>query len=466
MKNMTLSNIAAACGGKLCNFHGDEREVLGVDLDSRRMEKGYLYLAAAGERVDGHQFIPAVIAQGAAGVICEKIPEQSGFPYILVENSMAALQDIAEFYRRQLNIKVVGITGSVGKTSTKEFVAQVLSEHYDVLKTEGNFNNEIGLPLTILKIREQHEIAVVEMGISDFGEMHRLSRMAKPDVCLITNIGQCHLENLKNREGILKAKSEIFDFMAEDGVVFLNGEDDLLADLNEVKGKSTIHFGLKEGSPFYAKRWENMGLLGSRAQISAGEELLDVTIPLPGDHMVLNAVAAVAVGSFFGLSKEEICRGIEHTLAVSGRGHLIKAGRGLIIDDCYNANPASMSAALDLLGTVEGRKTAILGDMFELGEEETELHSQIGRYSVKKNLDTLVCIGSLSRCIYESAEEELEKSSGNCEKERKLFYFETREAFLKQIDQVIHKDDTVLLKASHGMGFTTMILPIRDYLSE
>ena len=212
MKNMTLRNIADACFGQLVCKDGQEQyEIKGAVLDSRLVEEGYLFFATKGERVDGHSFIAQVADKKAACVVCEKAPENVEIPYILVEDSFVALKQIAAFYRSNLTIPVVGITGSVGKTSTKEIISSVLSTRFNVLKTEGNFNNEVGLPLTILRIRDEHKVAVVEMGINHFGEMHRLSEIAKPDICVITNIGQCHLEFLGSREGILKAKTEIFD---------------------------------------------------------------------------------------------------------------------------------------------------------------------------------------------------------------------------------------------------------------
>lgn len=211
MKNMTLTNIAQACGGRLiCPGEPPAAEAAGVVIDSRKAGKDFLFIATKGERVDGHRFIPEVFAGGALGVVCERLPEQPAGPCILVEDSFEALKRIGEFYRRQLSVKVVGITGSVGKTSTKEFVASVLSQKYRVHKTLGNYNNEIGVPLTVLSMPEDTEVAVLEMGINHFGEMHNLSRIARPDICIMTNIGQCHLEFLGSREGILKAKSEIF----------------------------------------------------------------------------------------------------------------------------------------------------------------------------------------------------------------------------------------------------------------
>ncbi len=240
MMDLKIKEIARAAGGSLVLGRGAEDDtcVTSAVLDSRKAEEGCVFFATVGERVDGHRFIADVSAKGAALVVTQKTPEQveaehgvrasEWGSYLLVEDTLQALRNIAEAYRRKLSVKVVGITGSVGKTSTKEFIAGVLAQRYRVLKTEGNFNNEIGVPLTLLRIRPEHEVAVVEMGISDFGEMHRLSKMARPDIIVMTNIGQSHLETLRDREGILRAKSEIFDFMAPDGEICLNGGDDKL----------------------------------------------------------------------------------------------------------------------------------------------------------------------------------------------------------------------------------------------
>ena len=231
MKNMTLEHIAQACGGTYIGEECDrKKEIQGAVIDSRLVEEGYLFIPIRGARVDGHDFIPAVFEKGALAVLSERRLEHPAGPYILVDSTEEAMKQIAAFYRRSLDIKVVGITGSVGKTSTKEMIASVLSEKYRVLKTEGNLNNEIGLPLTIFKIREEHQVAVLEMGISEFGEMHRLAEMAQPDICVITNIGLCHLENLITRDGILKAKTESFEHLAPDGIAVLNGDDDKLCD--------------------------------------------------------------------------------------------------------------------------------------------------------------------------------------------------------------------------------------------
>ena len=324
MKNMTLIHITSACNGQLFGADAcNKKKVSGVVTDSRQVNKDFLFIATVGERVDGHDYIDEVFDKGALAVVCEKAPKRCKGPYILVDNSFSALKDIAKWYRMQLDIKVIGITGSVGKTSTKEFISSVLSRKYNILKTEGNFNNEVGLPLTILKIRDDHEIAVLEMGISNFGEMHRLSEIAKPDICVITNIGQCHLENLGSRMGILKAKTEIFDFMNEKGNVIINGDDDLLSTIDTVKGYKPMKFGLSTANDVYATDVLTQGLFGSTCDIHVNDNIFHVNIPLPGEHMVLNALAATSVGSLLNMTNEEIAVGIETVQPVGGRSNIL-----------------------------------------------------------------------------------------------------------------------------------------------
>ena len=454
MKNMTLTQIANACGGTLyLGEHLSEKEITGAVIDSRLIKEGYLFIAAAGERVDGHDFIPSAFEKGALAVVCEQPPKVPSGPYILVDNSFVALKEIAKWYRMQLDIKVVGITGSVGKTSTKEFISSVLEQKYNVLKTVGNFNNEIGLPLTILGIKSEHQIAVLEMGISDFGEMHRLSEIAKPDICVITNIGQCHLENLGSRDGILKAKTEIFDFMNEDGSVCVNGDDDKLITIKEVKGRRPLRFGLGLENDIYATDIDTHGLFGSTCKIHVKDEVFEAQVPQPGEHMVLNALAATAVGTLLGLNYCEISAGISSVKALGGRSNVLRSEKYTIIDDCYNANPVSMRAAIDLLHMADTRKVAILGDMFELGNTEKELHKGVGTYAATGNVDVLLCVGSLSSNMYEGALSVKQASSSSLE----LKYFETREELIQALPQILQKDDTILVKASHGMGFEHVV---------
>lgn len=460
MKNMTLVNIAKACGGRLYPEHSSQKEAAGVVMDSRLVQKDYIFLASVGERVDGHDFIDEVYGKGALAVICEKAPLHPKGPYILVDSSLQALKDIAAWYRAQLNIKVVGITGSVGKTSTKEFISSVLARKYKVLKTEGNYNNEIGLPLTIFKITSEHEVAVLEMGISDFGEMHRLSKIAQPDICVLTNIGQCHLENLGSRQGILKAKSEIFDFMKEDGWVCINGDDDMLATLKEVKGKKPLRFGLRPENDLSATDIVSKGLFGSSCTIQMGEHAFSAEVPLPGSHMILNALAATAVGALLEVAPEQIAEGIKAVKPVGGRSNIIRHERYTIIDDCYNANPVSMKAALDLLSMSDTRKVALLGDMGELGTNEAELHRDVGEYAVCSGTDLLVCIGKLSRNMFEGAKAILKKDSSFQLEHPEVLYFENRDTLIDALPNLLQDGDTILVKASHFMGFEQVVSAI------
>ena len=455
MKHMTPRRIAQVCGGV---YHGTEetaeREVSSITTDSRQAAEGCLFVAVKGERVDGHDFIPSVFEKGALCVIAEHEPEAADGAWIQVESSLQAIKDMAEFYRQQLAVRVVGITGSVGKTSTKEVIASVLSEKYHVLKTLGNFNNELGLPLTVFRLREEHQVAVLEMGISDFGEMHRLSKIARPDVCVMTNIGQCHLEFLKDRDGILRAKSEIFDYLAEDGTVILNGDDDKLSTIKEVKGIRPVFFGVESGREIYADEIEPKGLKGIRCRIHAGEESISVLIPIPGYHMVLNALAAAAVGLTMGLTMEQIRAGIEKLQSLGGRFHTIEKGNMLIIDDCYNANPVSMKASLDVLKDAEHRKVAILGDMFELGENAAELHASVGCHAAENEIDLLICVGDASRHMAEAAFQ-----TGGC---GEVLQVPTLAALLEVLPRLIQEDDTILVKASHGMHFEKVVERLQE----
>lgn len=448
MKAMSLKEIAAACGG---HYYGDEsklnKRVSGVAIDSRKIEEGYLFIPIKGARVDGHTFISQVMEKGALCTLSEKPLGDEADTYILVDSCEQALKDLAEHYRKALGIKVVGITGSVGKTSTKEMIASVLSQKYNVLKTAGNFNNEIGLPLTIFNIREEHEVAVLEMGISDFGEMHRLAKMARPDICVITNIGLCHLENLVDRDGILKAKTEMFDFAAPDAKYILNGDDDKLITVKEWDGCNPIYFGLSAELSAFAEDIHSLSLKGTSCTICLGDNAFQVTIPIPGHHMVYNALAGALVGRELGLNGEEIKAGIEALVPVTGRNNMIETENFLIIDDCYNANPVSTKASLDVLSSADTRKVAILGDMFELGENEKQLHYEVGQHAAEKGIDLCICIGALSKNTAQGA------STGN----GTVLHFKTKIDFLAQANNLLKKEDTILVKASHGMEFPEII---------
>lgn len=458
MRNMTLSAIAWAVQGVIYNEEKSDmsKEATSVVIDSRLVEPDGIFVAVKGERVDGHDFIEQVFKAGALGVICEKHPTKAKGPYILVDSSLQALKDLAAYYRSQVSIKVVGIVGSMGKTSTKEMVAAVLSSHYNVLKTEGNFNNEIGVPLTIFRIRDGHEVAVIEMGISDFGEMDRLGVIVRPDVVVFTCVGPCHLEFLGDLDGVLRAKSEIFKHVSPNGVLVLNGEDEkiCLVDDKMSEGRKIVRFGVNaQTDDVYASSQELLGLEGTKfmANFADGSHY-EMTVPLPGIHMVPNAMAAAAVGFELGLNLEEIRRGMAGVEALAGRGRLIHTSKYLLIDDCYNANPKSVCAGIDLMNNALGRKVAILGDMFELGDDTESLHRGVGEYAANNGIDSLICVGTLAKFIYEGA-----RTNENLE----LRFYPNKELLIKALEdeskQILKEGDSILIKASHGMGFAQIV---------
>ena len=455
MHNMTIETVAEACQGELvCEDAGRlseirTREIQGVVTDNRKVKQDYVFIPIVGKRVDGHDFIPQAVKDGALFVLSERRLEEPPAPYILVQSSEEALKEIAAYYRRQLSIPIVGVIGSVGKTGTKEMIASVLSKHFSVCKTQGNFNNEIGLPLTLLSIRPEDEAAVVEMGISDFGEMHRLGRIAKPDIVVMTNIGPCHLEALHDRDGVLRAKTEVFDHLAEGATVILNTDDDKLAGIGAVPGASVLAYGTRD-QQIRADQIHVLGVDGIEAHIHVGGEEWPVAIPLPGEHVIYHALAATAVGVTLGLPAGEIIDGLEQTQGIAGRTHFIRLKEDVtIIDDCYNASPISMKAALKLLSQAKGIRIAVLGDMGELGERERELHYEVGSYLATLPIDALYTAGPLSA--------EIGRAVLDTENDCKVHEYQTRDAMVADLVCHIHPDSTILVKASHFMDFPKVV---------
>lgn len=458
MKHMSLKEIATACSGI---YYGDSalasREVSCVVIDSRKIQKDGLFIAIKGARADGHTFIPQVMENGALCAVSEQDLGNVPYPYIRVSSCEQALKDIAEHYRRSLDIKVVGISGSVGKTSTKEMIASVLSRKYRVLKTEGNFNNEIGLPLTVFNIREEHEIAVLEMGINNFGEMSRLAKVARPDICILTNIGVAHMENLGSRDGILKAKTEMFDYMNSDGTIILNGDDDKLRNFVPENGIKPVYFGLDKNCPFHADHIVNRGLNGTDADFHTPDFSFTAHISIPGDHMIYNALAGAAAGAALGMTADEIAAGIEANVPIAGRNNLIETRCYTLIDDCYNANPASMKASIDVLACADTRTVAILGDMFELGSAEKEMHYEVGSHAANAKINVLVCIGALAGEIARGARD----TAAGIGESMKILHFTAKEEFFENYKNILTENDTILIKASHGMEFAEIVNRLR-----
>lgn len=449
MKNLTLANIAAACGGRYVGpAEKASIEVSAIETDSRKVGEGAMFVAIKGERVDGHKFVDQVVANGAACVLVENDLGQQPYPYILVESSLQAMKDVAEFYLKGLDIPVVGIAGSVGKTSTKEMTHSVLRQGFNALKTEGNFNNELGLPITIFRLRDEN-LAVLEMGISDFGEMHRLAKVARPNTVIMTNIGCCHLENLIDRDGILKAKSEIFDFLEPGAHIILNGDDDKLATVTDVRGIKPVTFGLNEKNDFRASDLKSLGLKGTSCRIHTPVGDFDAVVGMPGKHMVYNALAGAAAGVAYGLTLDQIKVGIESNGSLSGRFNIIDAERYTIIDDCYNANPVSMKASLDVLQDGANRRVAVLGDMGELGTDERALHAGVGAHAADLTIDAIYCAGPLCEALAQAAVD------GGFKGEVK--HYATRDELMEALPALLHDGDTILVKASHFMQFPAIV---------
>ena len=469
MKHMTLKDITIACDGI---YYGDpafyHKSVSSVVRDDRDVEKDSLFVALRGERVDGHSFIPKAIKAGALCALSEEVLEDASFPYILVPCCITALKDLATHYRKHMNIQVVGITGSAGKTSTKEMIAAVLSERYSVLKTEGNYNNHIGLPLTIFRIREEHEIAVLEMGINDFGDMSYLAQMARPDICVFTNIGVAHIEQLKTRDGILKEKTAMLYYMNPDGTIILNGDDDKLITVTPANQIPPTYYGLDEKWPYYATSIIDKGLRGTTATFHTPTSTFNAHISIPGKHMIYNALASLGVAYAFEMKDEDIRKGMEALKPLPGRNNLIETETYTVIDDCYNANPDSVKAALSVLASphltygkdckgattpaIARRTVAILGDMGELGPQAEEMHREIGELVVQLQIDVLIAIGTLAKEIARGASESLSDKYTTS-----IHHFDTKADFFNRQHHLLTKGDIILVKASNSRRFSEIV---------
>ena len=434
--NITVSQAARICGGQLIGEKGHDREIGRVVIDSRTVAPGDLFVAYKGERVDGHDYICTALDKGAACCLAERLPEGTGDGVILVHDVQEALERLCTAYRESLRLPVIGITGSVGKTTVKEMVWAVLSQKLKVLKTEGNLNNQIGVPMTLSRITPEHQAAVVEMGISGFGEMRSLARMAKPTVAVFTVIGHAHLEFLHDLEGVFRAKTEMLALMPEDGTVIVNGDDPWLSSIK--CRQQVIRCGLHEDCQVRAEDIRLLPEGRTVCDIVYGEKRIHADIPAYGRHMVYAAMEAAAVGFTLGLSREEIERGIANYQVVGRRGAVTMTETVTLVDDCYNANPDSMRCAIDSLRDMPGRHVAILADMLEMGSGGEQMHYDLGRYAVDNGISLVLCCGQLGR--------EIAKGAGSRGR-----WFESTKALAEALPEQIKKGDIVLVKASRGM---------------
>ncbi|HEU4962547.1 MAG TPA: UDP-N-acetylmuramoyl-tripeptide--D-alanyl-D-alanine ligase [Bacilli bacterium] len=458
MIRRTAGEVATLSGGRLIQGASDQ-QVVGVATDTRKDMTGNLFVPIVGERFDGHDFIAQAQKQGAVAALWQtgRPRPQTEMALIEVDDTLQGLQRLAQGYREQLNVTVVGVTGSNGKTSTKDMITSVLSERFKVQKTLGNLNNHIGLPLMLLALEEDTEVAVLEMGMNHAGEIERLARFAHPSLGVITNIGEAHIEFLGSRSGIADAKCELIEQLPADGKAILFGDEPLLRERADKTQAEVLWFGLQEGNDVRAVSAENLGLLGSRFSLPGDETVY--TLPVMGQHQLTNALAAIAVGLELGLTRKEIRDGLGKVKLTARRLEVKKARvGGMIIDDSYNASPTSMKAALKVLAEVPGDlRVAVLGGMLELGADTARMHEEIGAFVARTGIERLVCIGELARLIADGA-------VANGFSQAHLFVTDDKEqashhveALLQEATQTGADSATVLVKASLGIGLDVVV---------
>jgi UDP-N-acetylmuramoyl-tripeptide--D-alanyl-D-alanine ligase len=453
MIQRTIKEIASMFS-VLNDFHLFENESIhGVCIDTRKLEKGNLFVPFSGQNTDGHQYVEAAIEKGAAAALWQKsVPNPPlHLPILVVEDTLVALQELAKAYRHQLQLKVIGITGSNGKTTTKDMVANLLSLQYKVQKTEGNYNNHIGLPITILSLKEDTEMAVLEMGMSGRGEIDFLSRLAEPDVVVITNIGESHLLDLGSREGIAEAKLEILNGLKADGKIIYFGDEPLLSEkLGHYKGNATIStFGRSEGNSLYPTEVTTSDS-GSHFQVNNHDE--KYFLPVLGTHNIMNALSAMLVASHFGISFSIFNEGFKTLKLTNMRMELLEGARGeKVINDAYNASPTSMKAAIELVSTLPGykRKILVLGDMLELGPNEVKFHYEIGKALNPENIQFVFTFGKLASEIARGAQESLT--------DNQVFSFTDKQKLIEELKKLTDEDTLVLVKASRGMKLEEVV---------
>ena len=451
MEKLTMSEIVQATGGELINGNGDDI-LLDISTDSRAVGENMLFVALIGDNFDGHDFAEGAIAHGAVGAVVSKDIPLSGAK-ILVEDTQKALGDIAKFYREKFNIPFIGITGSVGKTTTKDMIACVLESKFNVLKTKGNFNNQIGLPLTLLRISNNHEIAVTEMGMSGFGEIDALASMVCPETCVFTNIGMSHIEKLGSRENILKAKLEMLKRAKSGGNVVYCGDDDMLwGARNLFTGFNDLSYGISNPDCDVIAKDIVYGAEGTEFTVCHKANEFRVHIPVLGEHNVKNALAAYLVGLCYGVSVEEYKNSVSCFTPGNMRQNILHVNGIVVINDCYNASPSSVQAGLKILSQIDKnrRKIAVLGDMLEMGEWAEEAHTLVGKYVVENNVEMLVTVGKNSLKIADGAVE------AGLPREN-VHSFASNDEVVEFLDTIVKKGDIVLVKGSRGMKLETVV---------
>lgn len=453
---MLIKQICQVVNGMLIN-NGNDCVVKGFSTDTRTLQPGNLYIALKGERYDGHQFLQAASEKGAAAAIIS-VSKQADLQYlkiplIVVPDPLVALQQLAGFHRRQFNIPVIGVTGSTGKTTTKDMIASVLAQSMPVLKTEGNFNNEIGLPLTILKLEEAHRAAVVEMAMRGLGQIRDLCQVAQPTIGVITNISLTHYEVLGSQENIARAKGELLESLPSEGTAIVNGDDPWCKKVSGLCRGKVLYYGFGEHNHVRATciNSDDHGV-SFRVHLTGYGQEQEMFFPVPGEHNVLNALAAVTVGYALGMDLKQMAKGLLETKLTGMRLEILELPNQItVINDTYNANPLAVMASLQVLESVKkDRSIAVLGDMLELGAVAVESHRDVGVFACRLGVDLLVTVGKLAKEIALGARE-----AGM--KEKQVFSVLQNDQAVSILQNIIHPKDAILIKGSRGMQMETIV---------
>ena len=437
MTGMTIEKALRACGGRYSGEGDLAGEIGRIVIDSREILPGDLFVAYKGERVDGHDYISAALDRGAVCCLAERVPAGEKRGVIVADDVQSALEDIAAACRDTLSLPIIGVTGSVGKTSAKEMISAVLASRWRVSKTDKNLNNQIGVPMTLSRITPEDEIAVIEMGISGFGEMSRLGRMVRPQIAVYTMIGHAHLEFLHDLDGVLRAKTELTDYLPDDGLVIMNGDDEKLRGYN--CPRRSVYAGLGKDCDVRAENIVSTEEY-TECDIVSGQRRFRVRIPAFGRHLVYAALDAAALGMELGLSDEEITRGIASFSIVGRRGAVIRTGKITLLDDCYNSNAEALKSGIDSLCALPGRHVCILGDMLELGDTARDAHFSGGAYAAEKGVSRLLCCGEHAADYCDGAGS-IARSFPDCA------------SLIDALGEEIREGDCVLVKASRGACF-------------
>lgn len=462
MIKTNLKEIAVMCNGKLPLHVDEELQITGVVTDSRHITKGCLFVPLAGERFDAHDFAAAALEAGASAILWARAGEEPPGPAVIVDDTLVALQAMAASYLTSSSAKVIGITGSNGKTTTKDMVYAVLSTSYKVHKTQGNFNNHIGMPLTILGMPVDSDFIVLEMGMSDRGEIKLLSELAKPDTVIITNIGESHLLQLGSRLEIARAKLEIMTGLQSDGLLVCNGDEPLIeqalgeAETHKPTQYNKMTFGLGQHNDEFPSDINFVQDSVSFMTHQGGAR--KYTLPLLGEHNVVNSLAALIVARHYKVSEEKIVQGLQNLALTGMRIEFIACENGItVLNDAYNASPTSMRAAIHVLENMKGyqRKIAVLGDMLELGASEGKYHEEIGELLDPNQIDYLFTLGELGKRIAEGAKKRLD--------EKKIYAYTDKAELIAKLERMLSPQDVVLVKASRGMALEKVVEQIKQF---